>query len=127
MSILNHGREAGCAASWARSAESVSAPSLSLAPLPRYRHQRKLLGSIGPGEIDAPTPRKLKVNLACKGEQGGGGRSAERTQERSVPVASLSLGSVLTGLYSALQIQFSNAWDMDGQHEAHFVRREAEG
>jgi hypothetical protein len=47
--------------------------------------------------------RDAEVDLDRDGEQRGG-RYGERTQDRLVPLASLSLGSVLTGLYSA----FSN-------------------
>jgi hypothetical protein len=67
------------------------------------RSAAHILSPIDSAEIDTGVCGKLKVDLACNGEQRRG-RYGERTQERSVLLASLSLGLVPTGLYSA----FSN-------------------
>jgi len=80
-----------------------------------------LFGPISSAEIGTAACGRLQVDLACNGEQGG--RYAERTQQRLVPLALASLASGpdrrLLGLFKSSS---GTLGIRDGQHEAHSAR-----
>jgi hypothetical protein len=84
---------------------------LPLHPFAPFRNQGTFLCPIAPTEIDTGVCGKRKVDWACNGEQRGNAMEDAHPGDKS-PSPSLSLGSFLTGLYSAFQIQLWNALDM---------------